>query len=350
MPNTNPATTTIARLHEKLATAAESSRVHYGFFLGATADNLGELQRAERTPGIKLFLGSSTGDLLVDDEAALHRIFAETTLPLCGHCEDEATIAANRERIGPTHDVRDHSRIRDRRAAITATRRAIDLARQTRRRFHVLHVSTAEEVDLIRQAGPRVVTGEACPHHLLLDESDYDRLGTRAQMNPALKTAADRAALWQGLRDGVLRVVGTDHAPHTPEEKARPYPESPSGVPGVENLLPLLLNQIHEGRCTLQNVVRWTAANPARLWGLTSKGRIAVNSDADLVLVDLQREHTIRDEQQVTRCGWSPWHGTTLRGAVLQTWVAGRALYREGRFDDSVRGREATFDHAAART
>lgn len=345
MPNTVPAATTQARLDEKLALAARKSLVNYGFYIGATLDNIDELKHARRTPGIKIFLGSSTGDLLVDDQAALERIFAETTLPICAHCEDESTVRANAARLVGTHDVADHSRIRDHQAAFIATRRAIDLAHRHRHRFHVLHVSTGAETELLAAHG-RLITGEACPHHLLFNVDDYARLGTLAQMNPSLKTADDNRQLWQALADGRLQVIATDHAPHTLEEKRRPYPDSPSGIPAVDNSLALMLNEVHRGRCTLQQVVHWMCDAPARVWDLVGKGRIAVGYDADLVLVDLNRAAEIRNEEQQTKSGWSPWHGVKLAGWPVRTWVMGHEVYRDGEFCDDRRGREVTFDHA----
>jgi len=345
MPNTRPATITCQRLEEKLGLAASKCLVNYGFYMGATADNVAELQQAGRTPGIKIFIGSSTGDLLVDEQAALERIFAETTLPICAHCEDEATIRANRDRIGETHDVADHSRIRDAEAALIATRRSIDLAVRHNHRFHVLHVSTGVETELLADHHG-LITGEACPHHLLFSVDDYAELGTLVQMNPSLKTREDAEQLWQALRQGRLQVIATDHAPHTLEEKQQPYPASPSGVPAVENSLALMLNEVNSGRITIEQVVRWMCDAPARVWDIVGKGRIEVGYDADLVLVDLKREETVANERQLTKCGWSPWHGRTLRGWPVRTWVMGRQVYHDGRFDDTVRGREARFDHA----
>jgi dihydroorotase len=361
MPNTTPATTTQTRLEEKLALAAGKSLVNYGFYIGATADNVQELQRAERTPGIKIFIGSSTGDLLVDEQQALERIFAETTLPITAHCEDEATVRANAARLScgrspdratecgvrrPAHnmDVADHSRIRDHEAALIATRRAIDLAHRHKHRFHVLHVSTGDETKLLADHR-NLITGEACPHHLLFNTEDYARLGTLVQMNPSLKTRDDNERLWQALIDGRLQVVATDHAPHTLEEKRQPYPASPSGVPAVENSLALMLNEVHRGRCSLEQVVRWMCDAPARVWDIVGKGRIAVGYDADLVLVDLERVGEVRNEQQITKCGWSPWHGVRLTGWPVRTWVMGHEVYRDGLFRTDRCGQEARFEH-----
>ena len=344
MPNTRPATITCQRLDEKLALASEKCLVNYGFYIGATPSNLDELKNAERTPGIKIFIGSSTGDLLVDGQEALERIFAETTIPICAHCEDEQTVRANAARLAGTTNVADHSNIRDHAAALIATRRAIDLAHRHRHRFHVLHVSTGAEVELLADHRG-LITAEACPHHLLFTIDDYARLGTLVQMNPSLKTAADAAKLWQGLLDGRIQVVATDHAPHTLEEKQKPYPQSPSGLPAVENSLALMLNEVHRGRCTLEQVVHWMCAAPARVWDIVNKGHIAEGSDADLVLVDLNKPQMIRNEQQLTKCGWSPWHGETLTGWPVRTLVMGREVFRDGKLDETVRGTEARFDH-----
>lgn len=344
MPNTRPTTTTVERLHAKLELAAGKSVVDYGFYIGATCDNVDELRRAERTPGIKIFIGSSTGDLLVDEQQALERIFAETTLPICAHCEDETTVRANTAALDGGKTVHDHSRIRDHRAARIATARAIDLAVRHEHRFHVLHVSTADELPLL-PAGRPWVTAEACTHHLLFDVDDYDRLGTRVQMNPSLKYRADREALWQGLRDGTLQVVATDHAPHTLQEKAQPYPASPSGLPAVENVLALMLDSARRGACTLEQVVHWMCEAPARVWDLPDKGRIEEGALADLVLVDLERRHTVRDEEQLAKSRWSPWHGVELTGWPVRTWVGGRTVFADGRVDREARGREARFDH-----
>jgi dihydroorotase len=349
MPNTNPTTTTVERLHEKLALAATKSLVNFGFYIGATPGNLAELKTATRTPGIKIFIGSSTGDLLVDEQAALEAIFAETTLPICAHCEDEATVRANTAKFAGTHDVADHSRIRDHAAAMIATRRSLDLAFRHQHRFHVLHVSTGDEADVVADHRG-LITAEVCPHHLFFNTDDYARLGTLVQMNPSLKTADDNRRLWQALLDGRIQVIATDHAPHTWEEKEQPYSPghggSPSGLPAVENSLALLLHEVNRGRCTLSQVVHWMCDAPARVWDLVGKGRIEVGYDADLVLVDLAKSATIRHAEQETKSRWSPWDGTTLTGWPVRTWVLGQEVFRDGKIDGAVRGREATYDHA----
>lgn len=345
MPNTVPNATTQALVDKKLALGAEKSLVNYGFYIGATPNNVDDLRQATNTPGIKIFIGSSTGDLLVDEQEALERIFAETTLPITAHCEDETTVRANAEKYRDSTDVADHSRVRDHRAAIIATRRALDLAFRHQHRFHVLHVSTGAETELFVDHR-NLITAEACPHHLLFNVDDYPRLGTLIQANPSIKTADDSEQLWKALAEGRIQVVATDHAPHTLEEKQQDYPKAPAGVPAIENSLALMLNQVHQGRCTLEQVVHWMCDAPARVWDIVDKGRIAVGYDADLVLVDLEKSQQVRNEDQQAKCGWSPWHGESLTGWPVRTWVGGHEVYRDGQFETSRRGQAAIFDHA----
>jgi dihydroorotase len=349
MPNTIPNTTTVARLDEKLALAATKCLVNFGFYIGATPHNLAELKQATRTPGIKIFIGSSTGDLLVDDQAALEAIFAETTLPICAHCEDESTIRANAARFAGTTDVADHSKIRDHKAAIIATRRAMDLAFRHQHRFHVLHVSTGDETDVLADHR-NLITAEVCPHHLFFSVDDYPRLGTLIQMNPSIKTKEDNRRLWQALLDGRIQVIATDHAPHTLEEKRKPYSPghggSPAGLPAVENSLALMLNEVNRGRCTIEQVVGWMCNAPARVWDIVDKGRIEVGYNADLVLVDLAKAATIRNAEQETKSRWSPWDGVSLTGWPVRTWVLGQEVFRDGQINASIRGQEARFDHS----
>lgn len=344
MPNTRPATTSRERLAEKLALASTKCLVNYGFYIGATLTNIEELEHATRTPGIKIFIGSSTGDLLVDDQQALERIFAETTLPICAHCEDEATIRANSLRLGGGSSYDDHSRIRDVNAAVIATKRAIDLAIRHDHRFHVLHVSTAAETELLRDP-QGLITAEVCPHHLYFNVDDYERLGSLVQMNPSIKTSDDNEGLWRALKDGRIQVIATDHAPHTLEEKRQPYPKAPSGLPAVENSLALMLDCVNAGICSLESVVHWMCDAPARTWDLVDKGQITEGYDADLVLVDLSKKQTVRNENQQTKCGWSPWDGVTLQGWAIRTLVMGQTVFSDGKFDDSIRGSEIQFDH-----
>ncbi|GBE30560.1 dihydroorotase [bacterium BMS3Bbin04] len=348
MPNTNPTTTTLEALDAKLDLAAEKSLVNYGFYIGATLDNLGELKAAKRTPGIKIFIGSSTGTLLVDKQEALEAIFAETTLPICAHCEDEATVQANMHEYldgKESVEVWVHSKIRNHEAALIATKRAIDLSTRHNHRFHVLHMSTADEVPLIRAAkeAGAPVTAEVCPHHLFFNINDYRKLGSRIQMNPSIKTVDDNIGLWQGLLNGDVDLIATDHAPHTLEEKAQPYPKSPSGIPAIENSLMLMLDQVNKGACSLKQVVRWMCEKPAEVWSIANKGQIATGYDADLALVNLYAPHTILDENQLTKTKWSPWHGTTVRGSTFGTWVMGQRVFWMGEIDKSVRGGEIRY-------
>ena len=344
MPNTIPNVTTQTRLDEKLALAAGKSCVNYGFYIGATTENVADLAHATRTPGIKIFIGSSTGDLLVDDQESLERIFEQTSLPICAHCEDESTVRANAAALDGGHEYADHSRIRDHRAALVATQRAADLAIRHNHCFHVLHLSTAGELDVIRDHHG-LLTAEVCPHHLFFNIDDYPRLGSLVQMNPAVKTKADNDALWQALRDGVVQVIATDHAPHTLEEKDKPYPKSPSGIPAVENSLALMLNAVNEGKCTLNQVVRWMCEAPARVWNIVGKGRLEVGYDADLVLVDLDRVACVRNDEQLTKSRWSPWDGVELTGWPVRTWVMGNTVFADGAVNTNNRGSEVKFDH-----
>jgi len=340
MPNTRPAATTRALIAEKKALAAEKSLVNYNFFIGAARDNPGELNAAENLPGIKVFLGSSTGSLLVDDDALLEGIFSNGSRLIAVHAEDEAVMreAASRVR-SPT--VGDHPRIRPVEAALSATRRAVALAERHRRRLHVLHISTAEETALLAEHRGPLVSAEATPHHLLLSGPEaYERLGTLAQVNPPIREARHGQALWKALSAGIIQCVGTDHAPHTLEEKRRPYPESPSGVPGVETALPLMLDQAARGRCSVSQVAAWMSENPARLFGAAGKGRIEPGMDADLVLVDLKKMKRVGEGGYQTKCGWSPYDGMRLTGWPVATIVGGRVVWREGTFDLTVRGTE----------
>lgn len=344
MPNTNPATINQQRLNEKLELARRKSLVNYGFYIGATTANLADLMDAERTPGIKIFIGSSTGDLLVDEQETLERVFEQTTLPICAHCEDETTVRTNAAQLAGCRDVSVHSEIRDHHAAVIATRRAVELSHRHKHRFHVLHVSTADELELLVDHR-NLVTAEVCPHHLFFNVDDYALLGTLAQMNPSLKTKRDNQALWHALSQGTIQVIATDHAPHTLKEKQAEYPDSPSGIPAVENSLALMLDQVNRGNCTLQQIVHWMSEAPARVWDIVNKGQIRVGFDADLVLVNLQQQQTIRNENQVTKCGWSPWHGTTLRGWPVGTAVMGHVVFWDGRWEKPGYAREAVFDH-----
>ena len=346
MPNTVPNTITQAALEDKLATASKSSLVNYGFYVGATTENVDVLKHATRTPGIKIFIGSSTGNLLVDEQAALEKIFAESTLTICAHCEDETTVRANAAKYANETDIAFHSKVRDHEAAVIATARAIDLAQRHNHRFHVLHVSTANEIELIQNGGP-LITSEVCPHHLFFNVDDYPRLGSLVKMNPSIKNKTDNEQLWQALCDGVIDIVATDHAPHTMDEKREPYPKCPSGLPAVENSLALMLNQVNQGKCTIEQVVKWMCSGPAEIWNMKRKGQIEVGYDADLTLVDMDLTQTVLNENQETKCGWTPWHGDDLTGWPIATWVMGKQVFQivdgKSSFDDSRLGAEIEY-------
>lgn len=345
MPNTKPPAITQQGIDEKLALAAAKSVVNYGFYIGATVDNVAELKTAQRVCGIKIFIGSSTGTLLVDRQDSLEQIFAETTLPIGAHCEDETTVRKNTERLSGGKLVTDHSLIRDHAAARICTTRAIKLAHDHNHRFHVLHVSTADELPLIRNHR-NLITAEVCPHHLFFNTDDYARLGSLVQMNPSIKTEADNQALWAALLDHTIQAVVTDHAPHTLEEKSQPYPASPSGMPAIENSLALMLNQVNAGRLTLERLVESMCDAPARVWDIVNKGRLQVGYDADVVLIDLKKTQTIRNSEQLTKCGWSPWDGETLTGWAVRTIVMGKTVFRDGVVDTNHRGQQAKYDHS----
>lgn len=348
MPNTIPPAINQQELDRKKEIGRRTSLVNYGFYIGATPHNLEALQNASGTPGIKIFIGSSTGNLLVSDIDDLRRIFANTHLPITAHCEDEATVQANQQRYAGSHDIRDHSRVRDHAAALKATQMAVGLANEYEHPFHVLHVSTGAEADFLAANPSPYVSAEVCVHHLLFNVDDYARLGSRIKMNPSIKNAEDNDRLWQALIRGEIRVVATDHAPHTRDEKFALYPDCPSGLPAVENSLSLMLNEVNRGRCSLEQVVSWMCAAPAEVWNIRNKGRIATGFDADLCLVDLHREHEVLDENQVTKCKWTPWHGVRLTGKPVRTFVLGTEVYRDDGddefFHDSFRGRAAEFD------
>jgi len=345
MPNTKPSAVNQSLIEDKYTIASKKSIVNFGFYIGATPSNIDSLRSVKGVPGIKIFIGSSTGDLLVDDQDALERIFAETSVPICAHCEDESTVIANQARLGNDLDVSHHSQIRDERAAVITTRRAIDLAKRHNHRFHVLHVSTAAEIPLIRDHA-NLITAELCPHHWHFNTGDYARLGTLIQMNPSIKTFADNAQLWQALLDGHIQVIATDHSPHTLEEKRQAYPKSPSGLPSVENYLALLLDRASRGLCTWEQIASWTSDAPARVWGIVGKGRIQVGYDADLTLVDPNQIRTIENAKQFTKVKWSPWAGESLRGWAVRVWVGGRTVFQDGKVSTAQPAERLQFDHS----
>lgn len=344
MPNTRPLTTTQAALDDKLKRASEKCLVNYGFFIGATPENLPDLREAQPTCGIKIFMGSMRGDLLVDREELLDPIFAQGTRLIAVHAEDQARIRERREKFAGINDPAIHSQIQDNQAALNATQLALKLSKKYQRRLHILHLSTGEEAELLRQDKPTWVTAEVTPQHLLLNTSAYEKIGTLAQMNPPLRSPQDNATLWQALLDGVIDFIATDHAPHTLDEKAQTYPNSPSGMPGVETSLALMLTQAIQGRCTLTQVSNWMSTAVAKAYRIPNKGAIAPGYDADVVLVDLENYRPVRREELFTKCGWSPFEGWNLTGWSVITIVGGQVVYERGKLHTEVRGQALTFD------
>jgi dihydroorotase len=344
MPNTRPLTTTQAALDDKLSRAAEKCLVNYGFFIGATAENLPDLLSANPTPGIKVFMGSMHGQLLVDGEATLEAIFAAGDRLIAVHAEDQARINQRRQEFAGMDDVAVHSQIQDNQAALLATQLALKLSNKYQRRLHILHLSTGEEAELLRQEKPSWVTAEVTPQHLLLNTSAYEKIGSLAQMNPPLRAPRDNEILWQALLDGVIDFIATDHAPHTLAEKAQDYPNTPSGMPGVETSLPLMLTQAVQGRCTVAQVANWMSAAVAKAYKIPNKGKIAPGFDADLVLVDLDNYRLVVREEMVTKCGWSPFEGWNLTGWPVVTVVGGKVVFENGKLNTTVRGEALTFD------
>ncbi|MFL6654897.1 MAG: dihydroorotase, partial [Sulfurifustis sp.] len=342
MPNTDPPTTSQAALDDKLARAAQKCVVNYGFFIGATPNNLDVVNRAHPACGIKVFMGSSTGSLLVDRDEDLERLFANGTRLIAVHAEDEARIRARAAQLAGS-DPAVHSEIRDNECARLATAKALALSKKYRRRLHILHLSTREEVELLRHDKPSWVTAEVIPNHLLLNTADYAALGTLVQMNPPIRTPADNDALWRGLHDGVIDFIATDHAPHTLDEKRAGYPHSPSGMPGVETSLPLMLTEMRAGRCTLAEIQKWMSRGPAEAYGMVNKGRLQLGYDADLTLVDIDRYRPVRNDEMLTRVRWSPFAGRELTGWPQYTIVNGVIVYERGRIRPNVRGRALQF-------
>jgi len=347
MPNTKPATTTREALEEKLRLAAGRTWVDHAFFVGAAAENAHELGALERLPGcagVKVFLGSSTGSLLVDDPRVLGEVLRHGTRRVAIHAEHEARLTERKHlvQVAGAHP-RLHPVWRDEETARLATEGVLRLAREVGRALHILHVTTEEELPLL--AGARdVATVEVTPQHLTLSAPDcYDRLGSYAQMNPPVRAEHHRLALWRAVQDGLVDVIGSDHAPHTHEEKDRPYPESPSGMPGVQTLVPIMLNHVHEGRLTLERFVDLTSAGPARVYDVARKGRLALGYDADLTVVDLKATRVLENSQIVSPAGYTPFAGMRVSGIPCMTIVRGHVVMREGAVLGSPQGQPALF-------
>ncbi len=355
MPNTNPLTTKREAIEDKLALArgegAQSEGGHGGmfcdhaFYVGATHNNARDLAELENLPGVcgvKIFMGASTGDLLVADDDGVRDVLRHGRRRVAVHSEDEELLRAGKEKAREG-DWTSHPEVRSVEAAVRATARLIALARETGRRIHVLHISTAEEIPLLA-AAKDIATAEATPQHLTLSAPEcYERLKGLAQMNPPIRDGRHRGALWAGLRQGVIDVIGSDHAPHTREEKAKPYPASPSGMPGVQTLVPVMLNHVAEGRLSLARFVDLTSHGANRIFGIAAKGRLAVGYDADLTIVDLKRRDAITDAWSATKSGWTPFDGMTVTGWPVGTIIRGRRVMWEGEIIGPAAGKPLRF-------
>jgi dihydroorotase len=353
MPNTVPQATTQDLLEDKFKIAAVDSYANYSFMFGGTNNNLEELLKTDpkKVAGIKLFLGSSTGDMLVDNEAVLEKIFSSTKMIISVHCEDEATIKKNTatyiKKYGNDIPIKYHPVIRSEEACYLSSSKAIALAKKTGARLHVFHLSTEKETHLFRNDIPleeKQITSEVCIHHLWFSDQDYEEKGTHIKWNPAVKTARDRQGLWEALLDDRIDVLATDHAPHTLEEKNNSYTQAPSGGPLVQHALIALLEKVKEGVISIEKLVEKISHNPAKLFQIEKRGFIKEGYFADLVLIDTNKPQTVSKENIVYKCGWSPFEGATFSSRITHTFVNGNLMYNNGVFDDKIKGKRITFN------
>ncbi|WP_189522169.1 MULTISPECIES: dihydroorotase [unclassified Mesorhizobium] len=347
MPNTNPLTTSEATLADKVRRGSGRMHCDFAFWVGGTRDNardVGDLERLPGAAGIKVFMGSSTGDLLVEDDEGVASILRNTRRRAAFHSEDEFRL---RERLGERieGDPSSHPVWRDEIAALRCTERLVRIARDVRARIHVLHISTAEEILFLEQHKD-VATCEATPHHLTLSADDYARLGTLIQMNPPVRDKRHRDGVWHGIAQGIVDVLGSDHAPHTLAEKAKSYPASPSGMTGVQTLVPIMLDHINAGRLTLQRFVDLSSHGPQRIFGMARKGRIAAGYDADFTIVDMKRRETITNAQAGSKAGWTPYDGKQVTGWPVGTVIRGQRVMWEGEIAVPGQGRAVEFSEA----
>lgn len=352
MPNTIPNTLTQELLEEKYQTAATSSLANYSFFMGAANDNIEEVLRtnAKNVCGVKVFMGSSTGNMLVDNQETLENIFSKVPLLIATHCEDEATIRQNLKQYQEQYEtltIDMHPKIRSAEACYLSSSEAVRLAKKYGTRLHILHISTAKETKLFRNDIPlkeKKITAEACIHHLWFSDQDYAENGNLIKWNPAVKTADDREAIFKAVLDGRIDVIATDHAPHTLEEKSRPYAEAPSGGPLVQFALQALLDFYHQGKLSLEDLAQKTAHNTATCFQVENRGYIREGYWADLVLVDLNKDYTVTKDKILSKCGWSPFEGHTFKSSIEYTLVSGNIVYEDNRIVEGVSGRRLLFD------
>ncbi|MGM0561333.1 MAG: dihydroorotase [Pseudomonadota bacterium] len=346
MPNTNPSTLTAKALNDKLARAEGRAWTDFAFYMGAAEENADKLAELEMLPGcsgVKIFMGSSTGSLLVEDDESLRRVLSSGRRRVAVHAEDEVRLRERLSVIEEGSGSEMHPVWRDVETAVKATKRLLALSRETGRRVHVLHITTGDEVALLAEHKD-MVTCEVTPQHLTLSAPEcYERLGALAQMNPPIRDAEHREALWEGVRQGVFDVLGSDHAPHTRDEKEGVYPRIPSGMPGVQTLLPLMLDHVNAGRLTLQRLVDMTSAGPQRIFGLAAKGRIARGYDADFTVVDMGRSETISSYWLASKCGWSPFEGMKVKGWPVMTIIRGETVMQDGELLKQPSGQAIRF-------
>ena len=347
MPNTSPNTSTQFRLNEKLHLAQGKAKTHYAFFVGATHDNADQLDSIAQTEGccgVKIFMGSSTGDLLVSDDEQLDKIMRTVTVPISVHCEDEKMLIARKPIATSGKHARYHSEWRNVESALTATRRIVALAEKHRRSVHVLHISSADEISFLRTK-KQTVTVECLPQYLTLHAPEcYDILGNYAQMNPPIREKSHQDALWKAIQDGTIDVIGSDHAPHTRAEKDKPYPNSPAGLTGVQTLLPLMLNHVAQKRLSLERLTQLICENPARIFRAQGKGKIAVGYDADFTVVDLKRTETISNSWIRSRVGWTPYDGMRVQGWPVMAILKGQIAMRDNSIFSNVIGEAVRFE------
>lgn len=352
-PNTVPQATTLELLEQKYAIAAQQSLANYSFNLGATNSNIEELKKADKSKisGIKIFMGSSTGNMLVDDHKALEEIFGQVDMQLFTHCEDEATIKANLEKFkaefGEDIPMNAHPKIRSEEACFLSSEFAVKLAKKHKTKLHVYHISTAKETNLFSNRQPlekKRITAEACVHHLWFTDKDYAEKGSLIKWNPAVKTEQDREGIWDALLNDKIDVIATDHAPHTLEEKQNKYLKAPSGGPLVQHALPALMEFVHNEKLSIEKLVEKTAHNPAILLGLKDRGYIREGYHADLVLVEAHRPWQVNEDNILYQCNWSPFMGQHFKSRVTHTFVNGNLVYKNGDFDESVKGERLVFD------
>ena len=353
MPNTNPQATNIIELEKKFDRASETSLANYSFMFGGTNDNIEEIRKLDKSKvaGLKLFLGSSTGNMLVDDQAVLREIFSSTDLLISVHCEDETTVRANfatyEERYGEDIPIEAHPEIRSHEACYLSSSRAIALAKETGARLHVFHLSTAQETDLFRNdilLNEKKITAEVCVHHLWFSSEDYKTKGTLIKWNPAVKNQVDQDALWKALNDDRIDVLATDHAPHTKEEKNNKYASAPSGGPLVQHALLALLTAVGKGKISIEKLVQKACHNPAILFEIEKRGYVKEGFYADLVLVDLNKKTLVTEESLLYQCKWSPFEGETFEAKIDTTWVNGSCVYDKGIVIEKKVAKRLTFN------